>query len=138
VRVAKRGSALIRLQRIYKMINFRAFKESDRQQLIGLTPNGAEPHLESCVVLERDGKITGFAEVRNIVRVEPLGAASAFDVTLLFSYLEGLLNTCPEYEFFVLKENDAFHKYVEKYIPAEPMPLGEGTWYVRKRHQEKP
>ena len=118
------------------MTNFRAFKESDREELVRLTPPGATPHLEACVILERDGKIRGFAEIRNITRIEPLGADSAFDVSLLFSYLEGVLRDCPQYEFFVLKENESFHKYVEKHIPAKPMSLGDGVWYVRDRTQE--
>lgn len=115
------------------MIHFRNAEPDDLDQLRKLIPEGAiEPDWSAVVILERDGIITGFAQVKTVTRIEPLGASSGFDATLLFSYLEGALRN-EEYEFYVLDSNKEFQTFVEKHAPVGEQPLGAGKWYIRKR-----
>jgi hypothetical protein len=115
-------------------INFRAFKEEDLEAVRKLVPHGAtEPSWKDSVVLDIDGKVRGFAALRRITRLEPLGADGAFAAALLASYIDGALAQESEYEFYCLDSNSEFQQAVEKHWPVAEMKLAPGKWYVRKR-----
>ncbi|MGA8500907.1 MAG: hypothetical protein WB683_05120, partial [Candidatus Sulfotelmatobacter sp.] len=112
------------------MIQFRAFKPGDLKPCRKLIPNGAvEPAWDKTVLLDIDGKIRGWAAIREHIQVEPMGATDAFSATLLYSWIEGQL-AGSEYQFFVLDSNEAFKRHVEKHFNVSAKYELRGTLYV--------
>lgn len=84
-------------------------------------------------MLEIDGKVRGFAGIRDITQIEPLGATDGFSATLLGAWLDGKLADRPEYQFFVDDSNAEFKKHVEKHFPVTDKYEIKGTLYVCRR-----